>query len=72
MLRDMMSVARKTGKTVMLTVEVSGLRQGVILAGGGPEVEWLYNFAAGQALALKVDRTRTNESGRKEIGAEMG
>lgn len=62
MLRDMMSVARKTKKQVILTVEVSGLRQGVVLAGDGKEVEWLYNFAAGQAIGLKADRYQEQQS----------
>jgi hypothetical protein len=54
-LRDMLSVARKLEMTVVMTIEVGKLKQGVVLAGDGPQAEWLYNFACGEVMARQAE-----------------
>lgn len=53
-LRDMVGVAYKLDLPVKLLVEVNGVNQGIMLAGTGPESEWIYNFACSQVLAKKA------------------
>ena len=55
-LRDMLSVARKLDLPVVITVDVQGVRQGVIDVGDGKLPEFLYNFACGRLLELQTKR----------------
>lgn len=55
-LRDTLGVARKVGLTVVMTIEVGNVRQGVLLAGDSAETRWLYDFACGEVFAKKAER----------------
>lgn len=68
-LRDLVGVARKTGRHLYVTVEVGRVRQGFVLHPGGEEAEWLYNFAAGSALKAGAEAEKEAvEDGENEIG----
>lgn len=71
-LRDMLSVARKLKMPVVVRVEVQGLTQGVIDAGGGNVAEFLYNFAAGRLLILYTKRSEAILSDVDEGEPERG
>lgn len=71
-LRDMLSVARKLKLTIVMTVEIGTLRQGVLLAGDGPEAEWLYNFACGEVIAKQAERATDAKFGPQWKGRASG
>jgi len=52
-LRDLIGVARKTGRDVVMTIEVGVVRQGVIIAGNGDVSRWLYDFACSEVMCKR-------------------
>lgn len=71
-LRDMLGVARKLDFDVILTVEVNGLRQGVLLSGRGPECEWIYQFAAAEVYSKISRRAEGVNKDDKRTGSGWG